>query len=335
MSLINPSELGNMLIGAYVGEIMDIHEKNAAIIEEAAYPTVHDNCELTFATTREFSGSAQALYPSRNRKNIREHLSSTVTMSELVKTRLTTPQFMHFLQGLRDTKTLDVYGIIINLGRNRRINPLHPMVAQALASGKITLPEDFEVIVYPMTKSQKISQDDLETNVTAIVEVVNFLNVNSLLAIEKSKPKNSVFQDIRSLMQSPNPLNHTIEFQSDSEDIQNVLIPVQLASDGIMTPYYGILESKFDGSSYKTRQISPMLSGNTQGLQNWGSTCTGDLSSSRYSSLHVLNGFNINSAYFTDTVNNASYHWIKACQLVSIEILTTEPENVEETKEKE
>ncbi len=65
MSLINTGELGNMLIGAFIGELSDIHTKNESSLEISTYPTVVDNTALTFATTSAFDTShIKALIPS-------------------------------------------------------------------------------------------------------------------------------------------------------------------------------------------------------------------------------------------------------------------------------
>lgn len=337
MSLINTGELGNMLIGAFIGELSDIHTKNEATLEASAYPTIVNNTALTFATTSAFDIShIRTLIPS-SRTDLSEFQRTHINMKELVKTRLDMYQFQHFLKGLASTDTLDVYGILINLGSDKRLNPLHPLVAQAISTGVIRLPDTFEVIIYPMTKEQKISQKGLETNVTAAVSILNFTNENGQTAREVIKPKNSLYSDINNLAKTTDPLNFTVEFQSkESSTMRNVITPVQFASDGVVTPYYGIIQSEHRESGYRSQQLSPMLSGNIQtGSTEFGTTCTGDLSSSRYSSLHVLNGLNLNSAYFKDTVSVSSFHWIKACQLISIEILCAEPEYDEKTEEKE
>ncbi len=258
-------------------------------------------------------------------------------MGELVKTHLDIHQFQHFLRGLTATDTLDIYGILINLGSNKRLNPLHPLVAQAINTGAIKLPDTFEVIIYPIQKTQKITQKGLETNVTAAVHILNFVNENGQTAREVIKPKNSLYSDISNLAKSADPLNFTIEFQSkESSTMRNVITPVQFASDGVITPYYGVMHSEYHDGYYRSQQLSPMLTGNINTHDtSYGNTCTGDFSNSRYSSLHVLNGFNLNSAYFKDTVSNSSIYWIKACQLISIELLCTEPEHDEKTEEKE
>lgn len=337
MSLINTGELGNMLIGAFIGELSDIHTKNEATLEASAYPTVVSNTALTFATTSAFDTShIRALIPS-SRIYLEEFQRTHINMSELVKTHLDMYQLQHFLRGLAKTDTLDVYGMLINLGSDKRLNPLHPLVAQAISTGAIKLPETFEVIIYPMQKEQKIAQKGLETNVTAAVHILNFVNEHGQTAREVIKPKNSLYSDISNLAKTTDPLNFTVEFQSkESSTMRNVIIPVQFASDGVVTPYYGVIQSEHRDGGYRSQQLSPMLSGNIQtGDTSFGSTCTGDLSSSRYSSLHVLNGFNLNSAYFKEAVSNSSLHWIKACQLISIEILCAESDHVEKTKEEE
>lgn len=335
MSLINHSELGNMLIGAYVGELMDIHTKNEAQLEVAQYPTVSQNYELTFAVTRAFDDSLiRSLIPS-SRSELHEFIQSNINMSELIKTRLDIHQLRQFIKGLNNTDTLDIYGMLINLGNDKRVNPLHPFVAQAIVSGAITLPETFEVIIYPMTKEKKITQKGLEENVTAAVHLLNFINQNGQTAREVVKPQNSIYSDIRELIKSPNPLEFSVAFKSqESSTMQHVLTPVQFASDGVVTPYYGVIQSTFNRDQYVSQQLSPMLTGNIQtGNTSNGNTCTGDLSNTRYSSLRVLNGFNLNSAYFKNTVSPAAFHWIKACQLISIELLCDEPSNAEEKEE--
>lgn len=337
MSLINTSELGNMLIGAYVGELLDIHTKNESQLEVAQYPSVSGAYELNFATTSQFDVKhIRSLIPS-SCQSLPAFIRENVDMSELAKTRIDFQQFTQFIQNFKETDTLDIYGIMINLGHESRINPLHPFVAQAIVSGAIQLPETFEVIVYPMQKEKKITQKGLEENVTAAVHLLNFINQNGQTAREVIKPKNSVYTDIRELLKSSNPLDFAVEFQSqESSSMMNVLTPIQYASDGVVTPYYGVVQSRFTNGSYSSQQCSPMLTGNLRSRStDFDYTCTGDLSSTRYASLRVLNGFNLNSAYFDGTVSAASFHWIKACQLISIELLSSEPSDVEETQEKE
>jgi hypothetical protein len=336
---INTAELGNMLIGAYVGELINMHEKNQSTIEESVYPTVSSDLEVSFATTESFNiGSIKALIPS-DCMELNPFIRENINMSELVKTTLSYDQLNNFLLQLKKTDALDIYGMIINLGKDARINPLHPFIAQAIASGRITLPETFEVVIYPMSKKQKISSKGLETNVTAAVELLNFVNQKGQTVKESVKPSNSSYSDIRSFLASANPLTFPVEFTTnESSTMRNVMTPVQFASDGVITPYYGVIESQFEGGSYRSRQLSPMLSGNINtNNTSYGNTCTGDLSNSYYSSLRVLNGFNMSSAYFQSTVSKASFHWIKACQLISIELLTSnesEPTHVEEAEEK-
>ena len=337
--LVNPNELGNMLIGAYIGELIDIHSKNESQLEAAQYPTVSDNYELTFATTSAFDSSLiKSLIPT-DRTDLKEFIDRNINMRELVKARLDMSQLQQFLNGLRDTDSLDIYGMLINIGSDKRINPLHPFIAQAIVSGAIKLPETFEVVIYPMTKEKKITQKGLEENVTAAVHLLNFINQNGQTAREVIKPRNSVYTDIRSIIQSANPLDFSVEFQSqESTTMEHVLTPVQFASDGVVTPYYSVIQSTFSkgSGSYVSNQLTPMLSGNIQTTDtDTGNTCTGDLSNSRYASLRVLNGLNMSSAYFSGTVSNASFHWIKACQLVSIELLCAEPSDVEETEKEE
>ena len=337
-NFINHSELGNMLIGAYVGELMDIHAKSSSAIEEVQYPTVSSNQELTFSVTTPFDHSLIThLMPESNFIEYPEFIDMIINMSQLVKTRIDEHQLIQFLRNFQDTDELNIYGMMINLGGDSRINPLHPFVANAIVNGSITLPETFEVIIYEMQKPKKIGKKGLEDHVTGVVNLVNFINQNGQSAKEVIKPKNPLYADIRNLVSSSNMMDFTVEFDSkESALMPNVLIPVQFAANSIITPYYGVVQSIYDGSKYNSAQCSPMFSGNIQSSSTrLGGTCTGDLSNSRYSSLRVLNGFNLSSAYFTTTVNNSVFHWIKACQLVSIELLCSKDSNVEETKEKE
>lgn len=337
MSKINSGEFGNMLIGAYIGEIIDIHTKNTSEMIATTYPTVTENSALTFATTSTFdSSSIKALLPSA-RNSLPEFQRTHINMSQLAKTTLDLEQLKQFINNFSNTERLEIYGIMINLENGKRLNPLHPLIAQAIVSGNIQLPETFDVIVYPMQKEQKITTAGLEKNVTAVVELVNFLNQNGQTAYENIKPKHSVFTDIQNISKLADPLEYVVEFQSaESTVMNNVITPVQYATDGVITPYYGVVQSVHRSDGYVSHQLSPMLSGNinTTGM-SFGNTCTGDLSNKRYANLHVLNGFNMSSAYTLDTVSTASIYWIKACQLVSIELLNAEVEHVKETQEKE
>ena len=334
MSYVNPRELGNMLIGAYIGELCDIHSKNETQLEVAQYPTISSNYELNFATTEVFDiSNVKSLMPS-SRSTLSEFVRSNIQMKELVKAKLSMDHLKNFLTQLKESDSLDIYGMLINLGSDKRINPLHPFIAQYIVNGSIQLPEEFEVIIYPMVKEKKIDRKGVETNLIAVVSLLNFINQKGQTAREVIKPKNSVFGDIRSLIECADPLEFTVEFQSqESSTMQNIITPVQFASDGVVTPYYGVIESTYSGGYYKSRQLSPMLTGNIQTTDtSYGNTCTGDLSNTRYSSLRVLNGVNMSSVYFDGMVSPSAFHWIKACQLVSIELLCDEAPNGEETQ---
>ncbi len=214
------------------------------------------------------------------------------------------------------------YGMII-VDNGKKFNPLHPIIAAMIASGEIRLSPSFTLIVYPFREQRGVHDDKVQEFMEEIVKMMTVIRSAQYLPTISYQPSNSLRTDILNSIQNNGDTN--INFSERGDSIQHTVIPVQLATTGIVYPYYGLIMShRVPGGPYESRHLYPVLSGNidTMSRRN-GQTCVGSLNNYAFSSLYVLSNMNIQSMYFSDVYSIHTDDFIAACQKVSAEFLAT------------
>jgi len=212
------------------------------------------------------------------------------------------------------------YGMIVVDG-DRKINPMHPVIAAMIAAREIRLSDTFTIIMYPYQEQKSINTDFSEKYSKEIVEMLSSIRNEQYLPSISYAPTNSLDNDIRAMVSDVNGVS--ITFRSNGDRINDVIIPVQLATTSIVYPFYGLIHSSNNGGgSYTSNHLYPCLSGNIDTMSTGrGQTCVGSLNNYSFSSLYVLSNMNIRSMYFSEVFSAASDNFIAACQSVSAEFI--------------
>jgi len=212
------------------------------------------------------------------------------------------------------------YGMII-VDENKKINPLHPMIAAMITAGEIKLSKRFTIIVYPYGSRRYADADIIDGLSRSIVSLIGLIRQGQYLPEVSYEPSSSLESDIRTSSVSPGTC--VISFSERGRVVEDAVIPVQLATRGIVYPYYGmILSSRNSGAPYSSKNLYPILSGNIDTVANVpGATCVGGLSNYAFSSLYVLSNMNIESMYFSEVFTAKTDAFIMASQIVSAELL--------------
>ena len=213
----------------------------------------------------------------------------------------------------------DFYGIMVSNGE-QRFNILHPVIAMMIVKGVIRFDGEISAVIFRYPTKKEIDENTSSMYQEQIIDLTTSI-VNTMTPPRLSlSPRESLREDIHSFTVNQ---EHRIRMRESSTGIENVAIPVQLASSGISFPWYGLILARRDGGAYASSNMYPMLSGNisTAYLSGRGSTCTGNHDSSMYSSLFTLGNMNINSMYYNNTVPPHVEDFVDACHEVSIQIL--------------
>ena len=212
------------------------------------------------------------------------------------------------------------YGMILSYG-DKKINPLHPVIAMMIAAGEIVLPEEFTIIVYPYLHRVEVDMSKVDEYSKELVVMISEIRADQYIPDISYAPSNNLRNDIQSLLTNE---NHVVRFRESGVRVVTAVIPVHLATKQIVFPYYGLIRSHSGsgGSSYYSGNLFPCLSGNidTRG-QDGGQTCVGELNNAAFSSLYVLSNMNIDSMYFGDVYTIESDNFIQSCQSVSAAFL--------------
>jgi hypothetical protein len=215
-----------------------------------------------------------------------------------------------------------LFGMVV-VYDNKKINPLHPIISAMMASGELRLPETFTIILYTYHRKKELEQDAVNKCTEELIPVIEHVMKTKALPTIRYRATNSLSSEVRRLIDGVS--NVSVSFTESGDHINHAIIPVQLATRGIVYPYYGIVYSEGGaGNSYSSRNMSPMLSGNidTRG-EAFGQTCVGSLNNYSFSSLYVLSNMNIDSMYFSEIFYVGNFAFIQACQNMSAEILAS------------
>lgn len=211
------------------------------------------------------------------------------------------------------------YGMVIVDGA-KKVNPLHPVIASMIMTKEMHLSGTFTIIVYPYRAGGEHtpSMSRVDAFSSRLISMISTIREERYLP-QISYACSESYRDTaqKALL---NGLNHCpIPFREGGQEVRGAMIPVHLATRGIVYPYYGMIKSrKSPGSSYASGNLFPMLSGNIDTYSDsYGSTCVGDLSNYAFSSLYVLSNMNINSLYFYKVLTYEFRDFVCACQTVS------------------
>jgi len=217
------------------------------------------------------------------------------------------------------------YGIVISDG-SKKVNILHPIMATLIATGQIEIGSNISAMIYSNACDGEINYDHVsayeEQLKRSVAEVMGHIKIPQI----SLQARGNYIDDVLNFLRDQQ--GAAISTRERSSNTENVFIPVQLASNGLIIPYYGMIHSSWRDGTYRSENIYPMLSGNVGNtiFTGFGSTCTGDLNSSMFTSLHVLSNMNINSMYFGSTVPNGYKSFVTACQRVSMRLLKSKYE---------
>ena len=213
------------------------------------------------------------------------------------------------------------YGMLVIDGE-KKINPLHPVIAAMIVAGEIKLSSSFTIIVYPYESSVSIDREHSKENQEDIVRMILSIRASQYIPSIVHAPSNSLSNDIEMMVRNIDGMS--VHFRESGSPIKEAVIPVQLATNSIVYPYYGLISSIGGaGGAYMSRNLYPCLSGNidTRDYMS-GNTCVGNLSNYTFTSLYVLANMNINSMYFGEIITNKTTDFVDACQNVSAEFLS-------------
>ena len=233
------------------------------------------------------------------------------------------------------------YGMLIVDG-DKKLNPMHPIIATMITAGEISLSETFTIIVYPYRSRIRPNMDNVGRYSKEIVGMTAKIRSTQYLPTIAYRANRNMNDDVRGMSENVN--TSSISFSESGARVSHAVIPVHLTTISIVYPYYGLIHSQGGGGDgYQSRHLYPCLSGNIDTMGSGrGQTCVGDLNSSAFSSLYVLSNMNINSMYFSEIISRDSYDFISACQSVSAEFLAAaaglsfdeeDPEEENETPE--
>lgn len=212
------------------------------------------------------------------------------------------------------------YGAVIVDG-DRKFNPFHPMIALMIAAGDIVLSDTFTLIMYPYSIDIDIDDDKSEEYFADLASSLTISRSERYLPELRYVAHATEMDNIRSALLHQD--SFSVRFLEDGGKIQNALIPVHLATNSLIYPYYGMILScsETDGS-YASTNLYPCLSGNINTRSDsYGTTCVGELSDNAFTSLYVLSNMNTQSMYSSELLPVGIETFIHACQAVSAEFL--------------
>ena len=228
--------------------------------------------------TKIFNRNHHVAGESQDASFLRHKLNSHIAQFRVSFTR---QEVGYFLQEMAEDP--NVYGVFFRFPSGGHINPLHPLVANAILFGSLALPTDFEVLVFtyekePMKFSKKQQQlIDLYTeDYFNVLSQINssFLSLSSCdasnlnLSVDVLNGPNQIItlEDIFNLDIQTKSTNSQTSANLLEVRLPFTLIPVQTIDTSLSLPYYGmvgITHANDNHGEYNGYQITPyMMSGN-------------------------------------------------------------------------
>jgi len=247
-----------------------------------------------------------------------------------------------FLQQLAQNE--GVYGCLLTTEDGFNINPLHPLIAFMYNANIIELPKTGKLHIYEWRNGiqgvnyfkEAIAPETLQSKTDEYFnELVKFLQLTPNIIMSPSIIERSVSVDKdqmlnmieRPQISSVNDVNLKINIREISQSgiqPESLLIPLQKISDGVSTPYYGLVYiEKPTKDNQVGYNISPMMSGNINEsyLRSAGSVCTGSENKAARSGWLTLSNVNLNSMFYGNILwKKSTYPYIMACKKFSAEI---------------
>lgn len=233
------------------------------------------------------------------------------------------------------------YGCLLKAG-NFVINPMHPMVAFLIAAKLIEIPAEGELHIFPFSESGVRRMPTSET--TAMTKYKdNFkkffaLAPNIIIDEQKVRMEPSIdSMALENLSEKPlwselSRVNVRVRrtVTSSGDKPEGLIVPLQMAVDGLLTPYYGVANVDAPTADVRGFSCSPMVTGNINAStsnqldRSSHNVCTGDENSSRKSGWLTLSRVNLNSMYFNGIVaSNDVFEFIEASKQISHDIWST------------
>ena len=228
-----------------------------------------------------------------------------------------------------------IYGIIwaSDTDNNFRLNLLHPIVINSILQGEYAALIQMESLgtlyIYEYTnkgayKPKHEFADEVLVRWVEILEVINTESYSPNTTLTCSTNMSSLCNAIR---QGATPMEQAkVAFSESGSNPRHVITPTMFVTQGMLFPYYGAIQSRNSGSGYDSRDLMHFGSCNlnhSRDIGNWGSTCTGNLSSSVYASLRVLTNLNTGSPHHTDVIAKGTdvRTYVKTTQEISMSLL--------------
>ncbi len=118
--------------------------------------------------------------------------------------------------------------------------------------------------------------------------------------------------------------------QSSGDKPEGIIIPLQIAADGLLTPFYGVAYVDDPTRSVRGFNSSPMMTGNINASssdilrRNSGNVCTGNENSSRRSGWLTLSRINLNSMFHGSIIQQKNVlNYVLASKKVAGEVWST------------
>jgi hypothetical protein len=212
----------------------------------------------------------------------------------------------------------DFYGVMVADG-NKRYNILHPITAMMIATGEIRLSGLLTAVIYRYSEKRSVDVDSSNVYAKEIQDITAKVLVNKVVPSISLSLRGSIADIVRSVALEE---SYIVNFREGSNNSNDIIIPVQLATQGLTMPWYGLIHAHKNGG-HLSKNIFPALSGNISSKfrEDASNTCTGNHDSNLYSSLYVLNNMNIASMYYGATVPPDIQNFVDACHEVSISAL--------------
>ena len=312
----------NMFAAAMNAEIREIREHSSSD-EAQSHLTINKNGHVTLPVAQ-YVGTE--FRPSRMKSNNAQynserHLEKVLDISHVKSIENATPELLfNILEEAFKTlpTTLPFFGLIIST-KTQKINPLHPLIAQQIQLGHLKLPDIFTLNIYPAVSHSKIDSRHVENNIAAIVKILEMVPSSAIKASVSIKPAHELNHDLKDL-RSATFMQRKIQMHVSGRNPDFVLTPVQFHVKSLISPWYGLVTSKYSGGTYTSLNLFPYLTGNVNAGAGTtlGSTCTGSLSPNNYTSLEVLNRLNSESTFSQSSVPQTDkFAFPLACQSLS------------------
>lgn len=236
----------------------------------------------------------------------------------------------------------NTYGVLLKAGEFI-INPLHPMIAFMIAAKLIEIPEEGELHIFPWNTSalrDKVPAADFDNEATRFYyEEFNkvYAMAGNIIAGEQIVGHNPVIDEHYLEMLTTRPVwteTGKVNVRVNRQIIKSgdhpvgLLVPFQIAADGIFTPYYGMGAVDDPTSSVRGFNLTPMKSGNFNTNRDEaltrvhsGNVCTGSNSSSTKRGWLTLSRVNLGSMFYGDIINvDETFEYLHSAKKASADI---------------